>query len=74
MPKRTLRLRSGYLKGEKAPKRDIVLLNAAAALITGDKAGDFNEGLKKASEAIDSGAARAKLEEVKKVSTELYRS
>lgn len=64
----------GILEGGKGPKRDIVLLNAAAALITGDKAVDFNEGITKAAEAIDSGAARAKLEEVKKVSTELYRS
>lgn len=62
------------LEGEKGPKRDIVLLNAAAALITGDKAGDLGEGLKKASEAIDSGAAREKLEEVKKVSVDLFRS
>ena len=62
------------LEGEKGPRRDIVLLNAAAALIAGDKAGDFNEGLKKASEAIDSGAAREKLEEVKKASINLYRS
>ena len=62
------------LEGKKGPKRDIVVLNAAAALIAGDKAVDFNEGLKKASEAIDSGTAREKLEEVKKVSTELYRS
>ncbi len=50
------------------------MLNAAAALIAGEMAGDFNEGLKKASDAIDSGAARDKLEEVKRVSTELYRS
>ena len=62
------------LEGEKGPRRDIVLLNAAAALIAGDKAGDFNEGLKKASEAVDSGAAREKLEEVKKASINLYRS
>lgn len=62
------------LEGEKGPKRDIVLLNVAAALIAGDKAGDFNEGIKKASEALDSGAARDKLEEVKRVSIELYRS
>ncbi len=62
------------LEGEKGPRRDIVLLNAAAAIIAGEKAGDFNEGLKKASEAIDSGAAREKLEEVKKASIHLFRS
>jgi len=62
------------LEGEKGPRRDIVLLNTAAALVAGDKAGDLIEGIKMASEAIDSGAARDKLEEVKRVSTELYRS
>jgi len=64
----------GILEGEKGPRRDIVLLNAAAALVAGDKARDLTEGLKKAAEAIDSGATREKLEKVKKVSTELYRS
>lgn len=62
------------LEGGKGPKRDIVLLNVAAALIAGNKSEDFNDGIKKASEAIDSGAAREKLEEVKKTSIELYRS
>jgi anthranilate phosphoribosyltransferase len=61
------------LEGKKGPKRDIVLLNAAAALIAGNKSKDFNAGLKKAAEAIDSGAARVKLEEIKRVSLELYR-
>lgn len=59
------------LKGEKGPKRDIVLMNAAAALVTGDKAKDFNEAVTLASNAIDSGAALKKLEEVKKVSNSL---
>lgn len=59
------------LKGEKGPKRDIVLMNAAAALVTGDKAKDFHEAVSLASTAIDSGAALKKLEEVKKVSNML---
>jgi len=50
------------LKGEKGPKRDVVLLNAAAALIAGGKAISFSEGLALAAEAIDSGNARVKLE------------
>lgn len=62
------------LEGKKDPKRDIVLLNAAAAIIAGDKADDLKGGIKKAAEAIDSGAAREKLEEVKKTSIELFRS
>ena len=42
-------------------RRDAVLLNAAGALITGDKAADFAEGIEKVREIIDSGAASAKL-------------
>ncbi|GBD97362.1 MAG TPA: anthranilate phosphoribosyltransferase [Nitrospirae bacterium] len=59
------------LDGKKGPKRDIVLMNAAAALITGDRAKDFNEAVEQASQAIDSGAARRKLEQVKEVSNKL---
>ena len=50
------------LAGEKGPKRDIVLLNAAAAIVAGEKAKDWQEGLQRAAEAIDSGAAQTKLE------------
>lgn len=59
------------LEGKKGAKRDIVIMNAAAALITGDKAADFREAAALASQAIDSGAARGKLEEVKKTSNSL---
>jgi anthranilate phosphoribosyltransferase len=45
------------LKGEKGPKRDMILLNTAAALCVGGKAGDFKEGVDRASDAIDSGKA-----------------
>ena len=50
------------LQGEQGPRRDIVLLNAAAALIAGGKAEDFHEGLLIAGKAIDSGTAQEKLE------------
>ncbi|MBI5196738.1 MAG: anthranilate phosphoribosyltransferase [Nitrospirae bacterium] len=53
------------LNGEKGPKRDIILMNTAAALITGDVAKNFSDAVKKASHAIDSGAALKKLEELK---------
>jgi anthranilate phosphoribosyltransferase len=59
------------LNGEKGPKRDIVLMNAAAALVAGDKAADFTEGVALATNAINSGAALKKLEEVKKASNSL---
>ena len=46
------------LGGEPGPFRDIVLLNAAAALIVGGKAADLQEGVERAARAIDNGAAR----------------
>ena len=49
------------LSGERGPKRDIVLMNAAAALVAADHARDFQEGARLAAESIDSGAARQKL-------------
>ncbi|MEW6601104.1 MAG: anthranilate phosphoribosyltransferase [Nitrospirota bacterium] len=62
---------TAILKGEKGPKRDIVLMNAAAALVAGERAKDFQEAVKLAVQALDSGAALKKLEEVKKVSSSL---
>jgi anthranilate phosphoribosyltransferase len=50
------------LQGEAGGRRDIVCLNAAAALVAADKAADFKEGLEKAAAAIDSGAALEKLD------------
>jgi anthranilate phosphoribosyltransferase len=45
------------LAGEKGPRRDIVLLNAAAALEVAGKAGSLVDGVGQAAESIDSGAA-----------------
>ena len=52
----------GVLDGKKGAARDIVLLNAAAALIVADIAEDFADGVARAAEAVDSGAARKKLD------------
>jgi anthranilate phosphoribosyltransferase len=52
----------GILAGETGPKRDIVLLNAAAALWVAEAAGSLEEGLVVAAASIDDGAAAAKLE------------
>ncbi len=49
------------LCGEKGPKRDIVLMNAAAVLCIGGKSMSLKEGFARASEAIDSGRAMALL-------------
>jgi len=50
------------LTGEKGPKRDVVLLNTAAALVACQKAADLTTGIALAEQAIDSGAALGKLE------------
>lgn len=49
------------LRGEQGPRRDIVLLNAAAAMVVGGKARDLREGLAVAADAIDSGRAYEKV-------------
>ncbi|MFH2066949.1 MAG: anthranilate phosphoribosyltransferase [Pseudomonadota bacterium] len=49
------------LRGGKGPKRDIVLLNASAALMAAGKTEDLKEGIGMAENSIDSGAAAAKL-------------
>ncbi|HPH03130.1 MAG TPA: anthranilate phosphoribosyltransferase [Spirochaetota bacterium] len=50
------------LEGERGPARDIVLLNAAAAILVADLASDYGEALVIASRSIDSGSALAALE------------
>jgi anthranilate phosphoribosyltransferase len=50
------------LAGEAGPQRDLVLLNAAAAIYVGGLAADLEEGVGKAAEAIDSGAVVQVLE------------
>jgi anthranilate phosphoribosyltransferase len=56
------RIIEAVLRGERGPRRDVVLLNAAAAVVAGGAAGTLKEGLRVAANSIDSGAARKKLE------------
>ncbi len=49
------------LSGEKSPRRDVVLLNAAAALVAAGKADHLADAIPLASKSIDSGAAAEKL-------------
>ena len=48
--------------GQPGPARNIVLVNAGAALLTAGRATDLREAVQQASQAIDTGAARQKLE------------
>jgi anthranilate phosphoribosyltransferase len=50
------------LNGQQGPKRDIVLLNAAAAFVAAGLDGDFKEGIERAKDSIDSARAKEKLE------------
>jgi anthranilate phosphoribosyltransferase len=50
------------LDGETGPRRDVVLANAAAALVAAGAAPDFLEGARLSATSIDSGAARQKLD------------
>jgi anthranilate phosphoribosyltransferase len=52
------------LRGEPGPKRDMVLMNAAATLLAAGVAPDMAAGVEQAARSIDSGAALAKLEEL----------
>ncbi len=63
----------GILAGEPGPKRDIVLMNASAALVAGGRARDLKEGVELAARSIDTGAARGRLERLVAFSQELAR-
>ena len=56
-PKENSEIIKSILNGEIGPKRDIVLLNAAAGIVVGGKAQNLKEGLVKATESVDSNAA-----------------
>ena len=71
-PEENAEMTLGVLRGEKGPKRDIVLLNAAAAIVAGGKANDVTAGLATAAESIDSGRALEKLEGLKAKSNETF--
>ena len=59
------------LNGEKGPKRDIILMNSAAAIVVAGLAQDFKTAREIAEESIDSGKALEKLKEIQKVTNSL---
>lgn len=63
-PKENAEIIMKILGGEKGPKRDIVVLNSAAALYVGNAAVSLQEGVKLAEEIIDSGMALKKLNQL----------
>jgi anthranilate phosphoribosyltransferase len=57
-------IREEVLSGRGGPRRDIAVLNAAAAILVAGKASDLAEGISKAERSIDSGAALGKLDKL----------
>ena len=58
------------LAGEPSPYRDVVIYTAAAALVVAEKAKDLVEGARIAADAIDSGKARAVLDNLVRITNE----
>jgi anthranilate phosphoribosyltransferase len=58
---RNVAIARSILDGGRGPQRDVVLLNAAAALVVAERAGDLREGVELAADSIDSGKAAATL-------------
>ena len=59
------------LSGEHGPERNAVVMNAAAALLVGNKASELKEGARLAEEVIDSGKAQQKLDSLIRFSQSL---
>ncbi|MHB8612677.1 MAG: anthranilate phosphoribosyltransferase [Candidatus Dormibacteraceae bacterium] len=69
-PEENARIAREVLQGATGPRRDVVLLNSAAALRAAGLTGSWKEGIGMAAEAIDSGRAGAVLERWAKISQE----
>jgi anthranilate phosphoribosyltransferase len=65
---RNVTIARSVLRGDGGPRRDVVLLNAAAALWVAGRAGDLREGVGLAARAIDSGAAARVAERLREMS------
>ena len=63
-PEQSKAMLMGILQGEEGPARDIVCLNAGAALYAANVASSIEDGLQRARAAIDSGAALQKLKDL----------
>jgi len=63
-PAENARIITEIFDGTKGPYRDVVVLNAAAGLMVGGKAGSFEEGVRLGEEALDSGAAKDVLQKL----------
>lgn len=67
-PEESARVIRSVLDGTPGPGRDVVLLNAAAAIVAGGLAADFSEGIKIAARSIDTGSAKEALKKLTEIS------
>ena len=64
-PEENAKIAFAIFSGEETgPRRDMVLINAAAGLVVGGQAKDLHEGIKLAQQSIDDGKARQKLDAI----------
>ena len=63
-PDQSVAMIRGLLSGEKGPARDIVAMNAGAAIYVSGLAGSLADGVKKAQQVLDSGDGLARLEKL----------
>jgi len=68
-PRQNAEITRRILDGEHSPQRDIVCLNAAAAIVAGGKAPDLRAAWELAQESIDSGRARSALHKLVEITT-----
>lgn len=70
-PSDNAKLIRGILQGQRGPQRDVVLINAAAALVVAGKTEDLREGILLSAKSIDSEAALDRLEALRQFSQQL---
>ena len=70
-PESSATMARGVLSGEYGPARDVVLMNASAALVAADVAADLVEGVELAARSIDHGNALSRLDELVELSRSL---
>ena len=68
-PEEAVEALNSVLAGDKGPRRDIVLLNAGAAILVSGAASDLKDGIRKAAESIVSGAARQALDKLVEITS-----
>ncbi|MGD8895294.1 MAG: bifunctional anthranilate synthase component II/anthranilate phosphoribosyltransferase [Acidobacteriota bacterium] len=64
-PEHNATIANEVLSGTPGPRRDVVLLNAAAALVVAGRAADLRDGARQAAAAIDDGRARTQLDRLR---------